>query len=73
VRQAEEKVREIMERPKVVRAPRAGTDPEVEAIESELRGKLGTKVKVQKHGEAGKITIEFYSKEELNSFLDKLK
>lgn len=72
VRQAEEKVREIMERPKVVRAPRTGSDPEVAAIESELRGKLGTKVKVQKSGESGKITIEFYSQEELNSFLDRV-
>lgn len=72
VRQAEERVREIMERPKAVRAPRLVQDPEVAAIETELRGKLGTKVKVQKSGESGKITIEFYSQEELNSFLDRV-
>jgi ParB family chromosome partitioning protein len=73
VRQAEEKVRELMERPKVVRAQRAGSsDPELAAIENELRGKLGTKVKVQRTGESGKITIEFYSQEELSSFLNRV-
>jgi ParB family chromosome partitioning protein len=72
VRQAEDKARELMERPKAVRAVRGGSDPDVEALETELRGKLGTKVKVQKKGDSGKITIEFYSQEELNSFLDKV-
>lgn len=73
VRQVEDKVREMLERPKLVRAPRSPLDPEVAALESELRGKLGTKVKVQKSGESGKITIEFFSQEELNSFLDRVK
>lgn len=72
VRQVEDKVRELLERPKLVRAPRAPSDPEVTALESELRGKLGTKVKVQKSGESGKITIEFFSQEELNNFMDKV-
>jgi len=72
VRMVEDRVREIMERPKQVKAARGSADPEVQAIESELRGKLGTKVKVQKSGESGKITIEFYSQEELNGFLEKM-
>lgn len=72
VRQAEDRVREILERPKAVRAPRGPSDPEVAALESELAGKLGTRVKVSKKGESGKITIEFYSQEELNSLLDKM-
>jgi ParB family transcriptional regulator, chromosome partitioning protein len=72
VRQVEDKVREIMERPKQIKAPRGSSDPEIIALESELRGKLGTKVKVQKHGETGRIMIEFYSQEELNGFLDKV-
>ncbi len=73
VRQVEEKVRELLDRPKQIKAPRGPSDPEVAALETELRGKLGTKVKVQKSGESGKITIEFFSQEELNSFLDKMK
>jgi ParB family chromosome partitioning protein len=72
VRQVEDRVREIMERPKQVKAQRPNSDPELQAIETQLRGKLGTKVRVQKSGEAGKITIEFYSQEELNSFLGKM-
>lgn len=72
VRQAEDRVREVLARPKIVRAPRTPSDPEVAALESELRGKLGTKVKVQKHGETGRIMIEFYSQEELNNFLNKV-
>jgi ParB family chromosome partitioning protein len=72
VRQAEDKAREILDRPKFIRAPRVQTDPETTALESELRSKLGTKVKIQKKGESGKITIEFFSQEELVSFMDKV-
>lgn len=72
VRQAEDKAREILDRPKFIRAPRVQTDPETTALESELRSKLGTKVKIQKKGESGKIMIEFYSQEELASFMEKI-
>ncbi|MBX4204758.1 MAG: ParB/RepB/Spo0J family partition protein [Candidatus Doudnabacteria bacterium] len=72
VRQVEEKAREIMQRPKMIKAPKTSSDPETMAIENELRGKLGTKVKVQKTGESGKIMIEFFSKEELDAFMDKV-
>jgi len=72
VRAVEDKIREMLDRPKLVRAPRVPLDPEVAALESELRGKLGTKVKVQKSGESGKITIEFFSQEELNNFMNKV-
>jgi|SRR3989338_2088579 len=73
VRQVEDKVREMLERPKQVKAPRGPVDPESAALESDLRSKFGTKVKVQKSGQAGKITIEFFSQEELQNFLDKVK
>jgi ParB family chromosome partitioning protein len=72
VRQVEEKAREIMQRPKMIKAPKTSSDPETMALENELRGKLGTKVKVQKSGESGKIMIEFFSKEELDAFMDKV-
>jgi ParB family chromosome partitioning protein len=72
VRQVEDRVREIMERPKQAKAPRINSDPQLAAIESELRGKLGTKVRVQKNGDSGRITIDFFSQEELNGFLDKM-
>lgn len=72
VRQAEDRVRQLMDRPKMIKAQRGVADPEVQALESELRGKLGTKVKVQKSGEAKKITIEFFSDEELKNFMEKM-
>jgi ParB family transcriptional regulator, chromosome partitioning protein len=72
VRQVEDRVREIMERPKQTKAARPNTDPELQALESQLRGKLGTKVRVQKNGQSGRITIDFFSQEELNNFLDKM-
>jgi ParB family transcriptional regulator, chromosome partitioning protein len=72
VRQVEDRVREIMERPRQIKSHRANSDPELQAIESELRGKLGTKVRVQKNGDTGRITIDFFSQEELNSFLEKM-
>jgi ParB family chromosome partitioning protein len=72
VRQVEEKAREIMQRPKMVKAPKTNSDPESAALENELRGKLGTKVKVSRSGESGKIMIEFFSKEELDNFMDKV-
>lgn len=72
VRQVEEKVRELMARPKQNKTARLNPDPELQAIEDELRGKLGTKVRVQKNGDSGRITIDFFSKEELAVFIDKL-
>ncbi|MCX6763430.1 MAG: ParB/RepB/Spo0J family partition protein [Candidatus Moranbacteria bacterium] len=69
VRQVESKTQEIS-----VRAYKrlAHQDPELKAIEDKLVGLLGTKVKLSKSGDGGKIIIEYYSQEELGSILDKL-
>lgn len=73
VRQVEDKAREIMGRIKQVKASKSTlVDAETLALESELRGKLGTKVRVQKTGETGKIMIEFFTKEEFDNFLSKI-
>ncbi|MBI5621777.1 ParB/RepB/Spo0J family partition protein [Candidatus Falkowbacteria bacterium] len=42
------------------------------AQEEELRQKLGTKVKIEKKNGKGKITIEFYSEEELRGLIERL-
>ncbi|MDD5547864.1 MAG: ParB/RepB/Spo0J family partition protein [Candidatus Pacebacteria bacterium] len=47
-------------------------DPEIHRIEEQFEEALGTKVKVQKEGQGGKLTINFYSKEELEGILQKL-
>lgn len=47
-------------------------DPETEQLEDWLREVLGTKVKFQKEGSGGKLTISFYSPEELQALLTRL-
>lgn len=69
VRQTEEKTKEISVKP---HKRQVSVDPEVKHIEETLVGALGTKVKVSKSGDGGKIVIEYYSKEDLDSLLDKI-
>lgn len=47
-------------------------NPELQSLEKELEEALGTKVKVEKAGETGKITIQFFSPEELRGLIEKL-
>ena len=69
VRQTEEKTKEVS-----VRSHKrvSNIDPEVKELEEKLVERLGTKVKVAKSGDGGKIVIEYYSKEDLDSLLGKL-
>ncbi len=69
VRQVEDKTKEIS----VKSYHRSkNVDPETKRLEDELVEKLGTKVRVNKSGDGGKIVIEYYSQEDLNSLLDKI-
>ena len=57
----------------VYHAPAAvAPDPEINEWEDRLREILGTKVKLQKEGAGGKLTISFYSPEELQALIAKL-
>lgn len=69
VRQVEFKVRELTVKKQM---DAAAPDPKLMAMESELRGKLGTQVKIQRQGQGGKITIEFFSDEELAELVHKM-
>lgn len=69
VRQVEAKVREAT---KAKQMDAAMPDPKLMAMESELRGKLGTQVKIQRQGRGGRITIEFFSDEELDDIIHKM-
>jgi len=69
VRQVEQKVRDLTAKKQV---DAAAPDPKLMALESELRGKLGTQVKIQRQGQGGKIMIEFFSDEELNEIVHKM-
>jgi len=47
-------------------------DPELIAIKEQLEEFFGTKIDLNKIGDGGKLTINFYSSEELKSIIDKL-
>jgi len=49
-----------------------GKDPNVAALEAELRDKLGTKVGIEMQGAGGKIVVHFYSKEDLKHLIERL-
>ena len=69
VRQVEAKVRELTVKRQM---DAVALDPKLMALESELRGKLGTQVKIQRQGQGGKITIEFFSDAELDEIVHKM-
>lgn len=69
VRQVEGKVRELTVKRQL---DSAAPDPKLMALETELRGKLGTQVKIQRQGRGGRITIEFFSDEELDDIVRKM-
>ena len=66
VRQTENKTREISVK---THKRTINIDPEIKQIEDELSGKLGTKVKLAKSGNGGKVIVEYYSREELNNII----
>jgi len=45
------------------------TDPHIQNLEDIIQQKLGTKVKINKKGVSGKITIDFFSEEEFNKIV----
>lgn len=69
VRQAEDKIKTIAVRSHQRTVHR---DPETQALEDQLTGVLGTKVKVAHAGNGGKIIINYYSKEDLDALLSKI-
>ncbi len=56
--------------------PRAGrvpeTDPNVGALEDQLRGVLGTKVRIRRDGKGGALEIAFYSDEDLTRIVEQI-
>ncbi len=71
VREIESKVREIRQR-RIKVKDMFTPDPFLESLENLLRTKFGTRVEVNKGAKGGKITIEFYSDEELNDIVSKI-
>ena len=69
VRQVEEKTKETSVRS---HQRHNNVDPQMKALENTLVEALGTKVKISKAGDGGKIVIEYYSQEDLDSLLGKI-
>ncbi len=69
VRQVEQKVRELTQKRQM---DGVAPDPKLMAFETELRGKLGTQVKIQRQGKGGRITIDFFSDEELEDIIKRM-
>lgn len=62
----------VQPRPELEPAPAVFIDPETEGMQKELETALGTKVKVEKSGETGKLIITFFSPEELRGIVARL-
>lgn len=69
VRQTEELVRKLGgEKPQRLSPP--PPNPEIKALEEQLRQRLGTRVTLNQRSKGGTLTIHYYSAEELNTILD---
>ncbi len=68
VREAEAKATGLIQ----TRKAQKEKDPNIAAIEQELRQNLGTKVQIQMRGQGGKMSITFYSKSDLKRIIEKL-
>ncbi|MBK5107858.1 MAG: ParB/RepB/Spo0J family partition protein [Anaerolineales bacterium] len=68
VRQTEQLVRKLGGEKPEKRAP-TQPDPEVKALEEQLRQRLGTKVSLNQKSRGGTLTIHYYSAEELDALI----
>ena len=71
VRQTEELVRRLRTAPPSAKATRTSS-PETRALETEFAQALGTKVSLTRSKKGGRLTIHFYSEEELQGLYDLL-
>jgi ParB family chromosome partitioning protein len=71
VRQTEELVRKLKGH-KIKKVSKRNLPADVQALQSELRDVLGTKVSLQQSGKGGRIVLYYYSDEELDSLTARL-
>jgi ParB family chromosome partitioning protein len=72
VRQTEELVRRLRERPAAKTGQMIDTDANMDRLEEDLRRALGTKVTLARSRKGGRIVIEYYSDEEFSRLFDRL-
>lgn len=57
---------------KASRAPEPEADPETQALQEALGAHLGARVRIQRSERGGRLTVEFYSDDELTHILDRI-
>jgi ParB family chromosome partitioning protein len=72
VRQTEELVRRLRDRPPIQSKIANDTDASMDRLEEDLRRALGTKVILARSRKGGRIVIEYYSDEEFSRLFDRL-
>lgn len=70
VREAEEKALSLMEKAKKQTLPSTTKDFYLEQLAEKIQHKLGTKVMIQGKGKKGRITIDYYSLDDLDRLLE---
>jgi ParB family chromosome partitioning protein len=70
VRKTEELVRRMAGEQTRRKTRAAVASPQTRALEAEFRRALGTKVSLRRSGQSGRLTIFFYSEEELEALYD---
>ncbi|MFP5348629.1 MAG: ParB/RepB/Spo0J family partition protein [Gammaproteobacteria bacterium] len=74
VRDTENLVRRLLERPATRKSGGAHMDPDIRELQSKLSDKLGAKVRIQ-HGSggSGRLSIEYHSLDELEGILSRIR
>ncbi len=72
VRQAEAVAKKIIKTLPAEAKPKSRKDPHLKDLEDKLSDVLATRVKLTRKGKKGKITIEFFSQEEMNSIINRI-
>ncbi len=69
-RELKSRVRSVKPAPRV--EGETALPPELKMLQEKLSSELGAPVEIRRHGESGRITISFYSEEELKNIVDRL-
>ncbi len=72
VRQTEDLVRKLLGHKSSSAVTKATPHPEIIALESQLRERLGTRVSINHRNKGGSVVIHYYSEEELDAIIDVL-
>ena len=74
VRETEDLIRSLKNEKKKPKVPRKSSeDRHLMSLAEDLSRHFGTKITIKKHGQRGKVQIEFYSNDDLDRLIDRLR